>query len=433
MLRHILTIAFWGALWAAFGDLFSSEGLNLAIHPLLLAAIPAAIGAAGSIGGAAISAQGQSGGDLASVPPGGPSALSDEALRLLDFQTQLGLGQQDVSSISSRSVFDTIFNKAAAGELGTWDNTSSVVLTAFRRSASRLIEQGKREGWSDEETAKRISHRILGSGTTVKVFGTEFDKGEAGFEPQAQVFHDHPRIVQQIISAMGTDFRGLIQLELDQDRQNDELIAATEGVAEEVLAGRLSAMQAVAALQQDFPIATEEAINELSQRLGEEERARITSDVGDLTKSALFQAQAGGFNPAATLGEINKEALLQRGEADTRGLVNALTLLGGKQDLASGGLSALLASLGFPQEEQRQTSATRFTGAPSANTVNAAQVAANANKQVSLGQGIAGGANSLADLVTILGNQPGKGPATGTTAQPGFTDANILPGVSRTA
>jgi hypothetical protein len=136
------------------------------------------------------------------------------------------------------------------------------------------------------------------------------------------------------------------------------------GVIDDIQNGRISALDAISQIQQDFPVMTESNILDMEQRAIDEGRLQIDRDAFDAREAALQQANVMGYNPARVQGDIEQSRLDQIfGLEKTGGLERALTLLGGEVNLSNSALSGLGSSLSGPISQGTQVGGLYSQGA----------------------------------------------------------------------
>ena len=198
-------------------------------------------------------------------------------------------------------------------------------------------------------------------------------------------------------------------------------------IAADVAEGRQSALGTIAAIQQDFPVATASGI----QRLENLERIRQANEFRQAEERILERAQAGGFNPARGLAELEK----QRVSTDLDAVSRARQILGADIGLASSGIAGLQGSL-----QQATSNAQAIAGLTvPAGLQNASlasqQAIALAQLQTARDQfnaattanAISGGANALGAGVSTIGalNFLANAGAFGNPGGPGSTPTGV--------
>lgn len=142
------------------------------------------------------------------------------------------------------------------------------------------------------------------------------------------------------------EFQEANQQYTQQSREMEDRYA---GIAGDVQAGRMSALEAISRIQQDFPAPTAQDIRDMEQRVIDERMVEIDRDAFDAREAALQQANVMGYNPARVQGDIEQKRLDQIfGLKQTQGLDRALELLRGGQSVSNNALVSLGSSLAQP-------------------------------------------------------------------------------------
>jgi hypothetical protein len=165
---------------------------------------------------------------------------------------------------------------------------------------------------------------------------------------------------------------------------------AAASVAAAAREGRFAAIERVAELQQNFPVATPE---EMDQRIRLVQGIRDQETESDFQRAAadlLERSNLGGFSPSAGLGLLAEERSQRDRQNDLDSIGVALALLQGEQQQAVTGLTALQNSLNSPTDRGIQlagieSSGLSALGAQAASQANAIRQGRNANLQAALG------------------------------------------------
>jgi hypothetical protein len=200
----------------------------------------------------------------------------------------------------------------------------------------------------------RLVNQLGSMGLTKK----QFDKNVAalntnGLNKKGEVL----KPLQRAAAAAG--YESYADFSAAQEQYTTQSAAMQEryaGIANEVQTGRLSAMEAISRIQQDFVAPSQQDIRDMEQRVIDQRMADINQVTDEARESALQQANVLGYNPARTVGDVEQRRLNQIYDVQqSDGLERALALLGGQQNLQSSAMQNLGASLAGPLAQATQS------------------------------------------------------------------------------
>jgi hypothetical protein len=158
------------------------------------------------------------------------------------------------------------------------------------------------------------------------------------------------KAIQRAAAAAGYDDFADFKAAQDQYQiQSEQMQQRYAGIADDVQTGRISALEAISRIQQDFIAPSAGDIRDMEQRVIDQRTADINLVTRDAREAALQQANVMGYNPARTIGDIEERRLNQIYDVQqSDALERALSLLGGQQNLQSSAMQNLGASLANP-------------------------------------------------------------------------------------
>jgi hypothetical protein len=288
--RSLLGACFTGLLWWLWGDAGESDYI-LAIDPLTLGTILAVAGTAGGLGTQLALGGGDADFDLARQPVSGFVPGSDPILAALQRQQLLQSGQDPGQLAGQGSPVLQFLNVPLSGALGPF--TGDFNTTVFSNAATAVsdeVSKGLAAGTDEATILENINRRM--------------PVGFQGFQQNAAV------------AAGFSNFEDMVRAQINFERERPEEAARARELLPTIRAGQDAATRGISQILQDFPLPTQANINELAGTFA-----------GDFRRDRLQQANVGGF--PADLRNIEREGLLQ-----------ALGVFGGQQQLAGGALSA---------------------------------------------------------------------------------------------
>ena len=320
---------------AGFGWLFSPE-----MGPYNLSLITGAIVVAGAAAAAyGTYASGAAASGLGRDQQAAGFLASQELQELSD---SIGLSPEDILLIAlnptagnpalSASVFSSanLLGAPSQGTLGQ-GNPSALVI--------ELAQQHRPEGVTRDEIVKGVS-------TVLARRRASLENGETldALLARDKTFARAVRITRGARNAAGfPTVDDLVTAAIDFRESAAQSEAAAAAVQPDVLKGQLGALTSISEIQQDFPVASQEGIFALEDRVKE---ARA-SDFEDARQDTLARANTFGLNPGAALGKLEdtRQDFLNVGA-----LERALTLLQGQTNISGAGLSHLQQSLIAPTQ-----------------------------------------------------------------------------------
>ena len=319
---------------------------------------------------------------------------NDPLTSQLSYEDALNLGYFRPDTLNAASPIDTVGATYAKGGTGVKSGFAEAI-TKAAKEFRKAVDAGVAAGETDAQIGRRIKR-------------LENNK----FSPSAGPYAYGMSMFLKAAGKAGfASRRHLIEAQRAFITSTAARTANGQAVAGQVAAGRDDARLGIADLQSNFITPT---------------RASIEAETGQqqaiFNKMLMEQGNAGGFNPAPNI-------LLSRNSA----LQNALTLLGGQQNLQTNALNSLQTSLLEPQRTAQGT-----LGVSTGANISAGQIASQqtlelqrlANQNAldaarAKGAGTTGAANSLNSGIQLLaqlnalngGNQAG---ATKTTTDNGW-------------
>jgi hypothetical protein len=251
---------------------------------------------------------------------------------------------------------------------------------------STLIRQGIDQGLSDADIAKQLA------GLDANRRGANFLVNRHG-ETRGRVgYNNLEALVRDQREFMGSAFANQSEVRRLQ---------------EESLAGRRSAQSAIARIQGDFVAPSEEELAERTSEIENILRAQIERDFGEQRGQSRYEANAYGINPAGRLGRLDESQALANLSAGPDALARTLQLVSGQQGVQATALGALQGSLGTGT-----TNAANLLGLQlNQNTAAAQQALGLAQLQSAraqnLGNSISEGVNQLA-LIPAIGQEQNR-------------------------
>jgi hypothetical protein len=261
--------------------------------------------------------------ELERQPVSGFVPGSDPLLASLQRDQLLQLGQDPSQLAGQGSPVMQFLQAPLSGAIGPFTGDFHAgVFTESGRTISREVARGVAEGRSEQEIVNNVISQLEGS-----FAGTGFPERAA-------------------VAAGFSDLGDLIRSQVQFEQQKPEEAERARGLLEATRAGREASIRGISEILQDFPLPTQAAIDELSGTFAD-----------DLRRDRLQRANVGGF--PADLRNIDREGLLQ-----------AIGVFGGQQQLAGGALSALQGA-----ETQRLVNALSTQQQGQAAQLGAAQLA----------------------------------------------------------
>jgi hypothetical protein len=202
--------------------------------------------------------------------------------------------------------------------------------------------------------------RALNKAGTMNLSRRAFDKITSKL--QAQALPERPKGGKRLREIAGlSGFESLEDLYAAQnayEQQASAMERVAERMANEIQAGRTSAMRGISQLQQDFPLPTATTLDELEQRVIAQRKAQIDRNYDLAVEAALEQANAKGINPARALADLEagqggRQAQYYNIE-QSDALERAIALASGRQGLATSALGTLASSLAGPVQQGLQ-------------------------------------------------------------------------------
>lgn len=254
-------------------------------------------------------------------------AQNDPLVSALSLESLLGLGQFDMNQLQRGSPIDEVINTISQSGYFKKGNLKKVVSALQSLRSTGNLGVGS-------EMGKKVSQAlaISGYGSTEELLTAQ------------QTFEDQR-------AAYGK---------------------AVAPVSEQVLQGRIAALQGIANLAKDYPTATGSDITNLQNTLLASTRRDVNQQASDLQSQILQQANQGGYNPAGALGLLARSTSNQLQDAYTTSLERAIQLLSGKQTLANTAIAGLSGSMA-PGTSAAQYMAGLRTGAAQSASSSAAQ------------------------------------------------------------
>lgn len=279
--------------------------------------------------------------------------------------------------------------------LGAPDTTSTTQATPFAQVMNTLNSQGlfREEDARDVRQAATVAQTVINQYTGNGVTDPNVIWDAIANNLRSAYGGNGERVLNQLITAIGssgfTSPQDLVTRQQGYQKQAAELQSQLDSVRGDVQKGRVSALQNISRILQDFPAYTKSDI----ERLSEVERGR--------SRDAVLQAaNVGGFNPAGGLSEV---------ERDPNPIARAVALLGGAQNLATNSLSTLNASLLDPIQASQAQAQIGLNAALGSMSTAAQQALAYAGLQAqnnqnsgALGSGVAAGLGGLGSSLSLL-------------------------------
>jgi hypothetical protein len=293
-LRSLLGAILLGLLWW-LGEGLGNSPYILAIDPITAALILGGIGVAGGVGSQLALGGGEVGspelGDFAAsgfVPGADPilAALQREQL----IQQGVDPGQAGIQG----SPVMRFLQAPLSGTAGVFRADAQQVFAQEAEQVARIVREGLAQGLGEDE----ILQNALQSQTAFGAFDNTSSK-------------------QLALAAGFSGVEDLVRQQIAFERERPEEAARAREQLGVIRAGRDAATRGISQILQDFPVPTQAAIDDLAGTFE-----------ADFRRDRLQQANVGGF--PADLRNIEREGLLQ-----------ALGVFGGQQQLAGGALSAL--------------------------------------------------------------------------------------------
>lgn len=377
MSKALRTVLAWGLYFAGLTFPFWYEPSGdyvLAIDPGTALLIAGALGAGGSIAGGLLARP-----EEQDMLIAGYSPQADPLLAALSADALLGLGSVDSGIMRQSAPFAQIEN--AARQTG-----------GFTDDSIRHLQQGLAELQGSPLTGARIGDQQM----------IQSYKNLNG----RQMF-----AVRRAAALAGYDgIEGLLSAQVEYEREQKDYEDKIEPYREETLQGRLAALAGISRILKDFPTASNADIDTLTADVQSQLQRDISRLFSDEREKLLEQANTGGFNPGAALGRLMEQETIQQANTKLDALTQALTLLGGRQSLASNALGSLQTAFMNPQQIANQTASIRSSAATNAAGIAAQQATAmsqmNAQTEAlraqALGSGVAGAFSSAASVPSTL-------------------------------
>jgi hypothetical protein len=163
-------------------------------------------------------------------------------------------------------------------------------------------------------------------------------------------------------------------------REAGQYLGRTQQVRQDVLEGRITALQGISQLQQDFPVATAGMQREMERRAIATLTRESDAAYRDQAAELVTQANRLGSNPFGALARLEEQrARTNQDIREVRGLERAINILTGQQNLGAQALSALGQSVSRASELAAQASGQGVQGNLSAASL-AAQQASDLNQ-----------------------------------------------------
>lgn len=355
----------------------------MAYAAAIAAIASAGIGAAGQIGGAAASGGG-----------GGGTLGPDEIMNLLavESRSQPGNYSSGLNQLEAQSAF---------GLGASPDSLALEILT-------RQIEVAKNPLF-----ARRFQQAFQNAQSLMML---------PVLTPQQQKLLD--KNMQQINSILTTKGGGASvyndngQLRIRfADAATQNYIDAARAQSESIRQARLAGQAKLSQIAGDFPAFTATDLKTQQDQILKQVQDEINAQYDLQGQNLLQSANIRGFNPAGTLGELEKQRIRDLNAAPTTAADRALQILSGQQGLAANSIAGINQALA-PDQQIAIMNALRGQQTPTTGQLAAAQIGASAQlaAQNSKNQAglIAGASGSLQqggrDLAGILMSQnPGAG------------------------
>lgn len=281
-------------------------------------------------------------------------AGADPIAAQLGFDALLGLGRVDEGILQESSPINRLVN--VAQQSGDFRRDDLTLLTGAQKALTSSVNKGLRKLRRGEIDRSELTQFVMKDARS----NTEFERGRL--------------VLRLAMGAAGIgNFSNLIQQQSQFQQETEQFVEQARNVTQAVQTGRLDALQGIAALQSDFPIATAAA----QQQFEQEEIARQNREF-DLRQRELFeQANALGFNPGAGLGLLESDRATALLDARQR----AQEIQAGRQGLSTQAIGALLGSLGQQDARAQAAAGLRQNAQLTAASIGAQQAQALANLQ----------------------------------------------------
>lgn len=374
MSKALRTVLAWGLYFAGLTFPFWYEPSGdyvLAMDPATAMLIAGVLSATGNVAGGLLSRP-----DDVDPLIAGYSPQADPLLAALSADALLGLGSVDSGIMRQANPFAQIEN--AARQTG-----------AFTDDSLRHLQQGLAELQGSPLTGARIGDQQM-----IQSYKNLNER---------QMF-----AVRRAAALAGYDgIEGLLSAQVEYEREQKDYEDKIEPYREETLQGRLAALSGISRILKDFPTASNADIDMLTRDVQSQLQRDISRMFSDERDKILEQANMGGFNPGAALGRLMEQETIQQSDSKLDALTQAITLLGGRQSLASNALGSLQTAFMNPQQLANQTASIRTNAATNAAGIAAQQAAAmnqmnaqtEANRAQATGAGVAGAFNSASSIL----------------------------------
>lgn len=379
------------------------------------------LGAGASIYGAE---QGQSDFSVSDQPSGAPGdPRADPLLAALRAQGMAQLGVPVGSSVLMQaSPMNRLANEAATGTVQDFRRED---MTALRHGIFRIEEAVRLadEMGLDGPTRRRLIHHNIRSADPIRQVA--LPRALAGMEAAGAPGDADFDILSRVLSASGySSVEELLEAQREYERQAQEQQARAHELAPIAAEGRGEAIRSIAQLQQDFPVPTQANLDSLIEEATQNRLRRLAEGTEESREALLQRANVQGFNPAAALGEIEKENLLQRRSAEEEGVARAIQLLSGQVGLGQSALGSLQQSLLLPQQAAQSTSDSSINALLQAGSINASQAGqlaglsqrTEAQNAQARQEGTSNAGQSLANSISLAGLMQHPGAAGGGSA-----------------